>query len=152
MLVTSKGRYALRLMIHLAAFAECGVRVSLRSVAEKERISLKYLEQLVRPLQAAGLIRGVRGKGGGYILARPAANITAGEVLRAAEGDAGAVACEGLEGLCARSEMCSTVRFWSGLEEAIEHYVDGFTLADLAHIPNLELGMGPKAAASQSCS
>ena len=148
MLITSKGRYALRLMIYIAAFggdaaegsangSAPAAKISLREASERERISLKYLEQLVRPLMAAGLLKSVRGKGGGYVLGKPAADIRAGDILRAAEGDKSAVACEGLEGACGRSDLCSTVRFWSGLEEAIDTYVDSATLADLAKVPEL---------------
>ena len=165
MLITSKGRYALRLMIYITAFGGDGgpsaagtgadgagtgaegvdrrgrasAKISLREVSERERISLKYLEQLVRPLMAAGLLRSVRGKGGGYVLGKPASEIRAGDILRAAEGDRSAVACEGLEGACGRSDLCSTVRFWSGLEDAIDSYVDGVTLADLAKVPEIKL-------------
>ena len=89
MLVTTKGRYAMRLMIRIAQQGPDG-KVPLRKVAEEEDISLKYLEQVVRPLMAAGLVRSVRGKGGGYALAREASEIRAGDVLRAAEGSHGA--------------------------------------------------------------
>lgn len=139
MLVSSKGRYALRLMIYIAAFGDREGRISLREVAEREHISLKYLEQLVRPLMHAGLLDSVRGKGGGYVLSRPAEQMTAGDILRAAEGDTAPVACEGLEGSCLRSDLCSTVKFWTGLEDAIDTYVDSVTLADLARIPEIEL-------------
>lgn len=139
MLVSSKGRYALRLMIYIAAFGEREGRISLRTVAERESISLKYLEQLVRPLLQAGLLTSVRGKGGGYELGRSASEMTAGDILRAAEGDTAAVACEGLEGACSRSDLCSTVRFWTGLEAAIDEYVEGVTLADLSRVPEVKL-------------
>lgn len=139
MLVSSKGRYALRLMIYIAAFGDREGKIALREVAERERISLKYLEQLVRPLMSAGLLRSVRGKGGGYVLGRPAEGITAGDILRAAEGDKTPVACDGLEGACGRAPLCSTVKFWTGLEGAIDAYVDGVTLADLARVPEVKL-------------
>ena len=103
MLISSKGRYALRLMIYIAAFGGPHGKVSLREVADGEDISLKYLEQLVRPLMQAGLLRSVRGKGGGYALARPAEEIRAGDILRVAEGTTAPVACEGLDGACARA-------------------------------------------------
>lgn len=189
MLISSKGRYALKLMIYIAAIGgdpvgESGAvasvgpgskvasgaraaagdvevstgdasgnaapsaqptapvrpqtKVSLREVAEREGISLKYLEQLVRPLMIAGLLRSVRGKGGGYVLAAPAAEIRAGDILRAAEGERSTVACEGLEGACGRSDLCSTVKFWTGLEETIDAYVDGVTLAELARVPEIK--------------
>lgn len=139
MLISSKGRYALRLMIHIAAFGGPGNAVSLREVASAERISLKYLEQLVRPLMQADLLHSVRGKGGGYVLARPADEIRAGDILRVAEGTTAPVACEGLDGSCLRADLCSTVKFWTGLDAVIEEYVDGVTLADLAHVPDISL-------------
>ena len=141
MLISSKGRYALRLMIYIAAFGDAEGKIALREVADREDISLKYLEQLVRPLMHAGLLTSVRGKGGGYALARPAAEIRAGDILRAAEGTTTPVACEGLEGACHRADLCSTVKFWTGLDEAIEAYVDGVTLADLARVPEIDLSI-----------
>ncbi len=134
MLVTTKGRYAMRLMVRIAQQGPGG-KVPLRQVAEEEDISLKYLEQVVRPLMAAGLVRSVRGKGGGYALARDAAEIRAGDVLRAAEGSTVPVVCLALgeeSGGCPRKDECTTVRFWAGLDKVIEEYVDGSTLADLA--------------------
>lgn len=135
MLVTTKGRYAMRLMVRIAQAGPDG-KVPLRKVAEEESISLKYLEQVVRPLMMAGLVRSVRGKGGGYALAREASAIRAGDVLRAAEGTTAPTVClalaegEGAQG-CPRESECTTVRFWAGLDKVIEDYVDGATLADL---------------------
>ena len=177
MLISSKGRYALKLMIYIAAIggdpvagsavggdasapgeglradstaigvsaralavsSRSQTKVSLREVAEREDISLKYLEQLVRPLMKAGLLKSVRGKGGGYVLAKPAAQIRAGDILRAAEGERSTVACEGLEGACGRSDLCSTVKFWTRLEETIDAYVDGVTLVELAAVPEIKV-------------
>lgn len=143
MLISSKGRYALRLMIYIAAFGDEEGKIALREVSEREKISLKYLEQLVRPLMHAELLRSVRGKGGGYVLARPADEITAGDILRAAEGTTATVACDGLEGACTRADLCS-VKFWTGLEKAIDDYVDGVTLADLARVPEIHLDIERK--------
>lgn len=136
MLVSTKGRYALRLMVCVARAGAEG-KVALREVSEREDISLKYLEQLARPLVQAGLLRSVRGKGGGYALAREAVAVKAGDVLRAVEGTTAPVACLDLEeGMaCPRAGECSTVRFWAGLDGVIERYVDGVTLADLADEP-----------------
>ena len=138
MLVSTKGRYALRLMVCVAQAGAEG-KVALREVSEREDISLKYLEQLARPLVQAGLLRSVRGNGGGYALAQEPAAIRAGDVLRAVEGSTAPVACLDLqEGMaCPRAGECTTVRFWAGLDEVIERYVDGVTLADLAGEPGL---------------
>ena len=138
MLISSKGRYALRLMIYIAAFGDAEGKIALREVADREKISLKYLEQLVRPLMHAGLLKSVRGKGGGYMLAKPAEDVRAGDILRAAEGTTSPVACDGIDNSCARSDLCSTVRFWRGLDEVIENYVDGVTLAELAAVPEIK--------------
>ncbi len=132
MLVTTKGRYAMRLMIYIASVSER--KVALREVAENENISLKYLEQLAHDMVAADLLKSVRGHGGGYLLARPAEDVKAGEILRAAEGTTAPVACAALEenGIgCPREKECSTVSFWAGLDEVIENYVDNVSLADL---------------------
>ena len=136
MLVSTKGRYALRLMVCVAQ-SGAGGKVALREASEREGISLKYLEQLARPLVQAGLLRSVRGKGGGYALAQEASAIKAGDVLRAVEGTTAPVACLDLEqgATCARAKACTTVRFWAGLDGVIEQYVDGVTLADLAGGP-----------------
>lgn len=133
MLVTTKGRYAMRLMVYIASFPDR--KVALREVSENEDISLKYLEQLARDMVGAGLLKSVRGHGGGYLLARPATEIKAGDVLRAAEGTTVPVACAALEddGVgCPREETCTTIAFWSGLDNAIESYVDNVMLSDLS--------------------
>ena len=101
MLISTKGRYAMRFMIDLALRGP-EEKVSLREIAEFEGISLKYLEQLVRPLTQAGLIKGMRGKNGGYCLAKPTSEIKAGDVLRAVEGTTIPVACSALETGCER--------------------------------------------------
>ena len=139
MLISSKGRYALRLMIYIAAFGDAEGKISLREVSDREKISLKYLEQLVRPLMHAGLLKSVRGKGGGYMMAKDPSEVLAGDILRAVEGTTSPVACDGIDNSCARSDLCSTVRFWKGLDEVIENYVDGITLADLAAVPEIKL-------------
>ena len=133
MLVTTKGRYAMRLMVYIASFPDR--KVALREVAENEDISLKYLEQLARDMVVAGLLTSVRGHGGGYRLGRAADDISAGDVLRATEGTTAAVACAALlEGGigCPREKECSTIAFWAGLDDIIDDYVDNVTLASLA--------------------
>ncbi|MBQ3106655.1 MAG: Rrf2 family transcriptional regulator [Eggerthellaceae bacterium] len=133
MLVSTKGRYAMRLMLDVCRHREDGV-VSLREVSEREDISLKYLEQLARSLVHANLLQSTRGKGGGYRLGKDPHDIVVGDVLRAAEGTTAPVACASLEGeeACPRSAECAMLGFWSGLDAVIEEYVDGVTLADLA--------------------
>ncbi|MBO7701581.1 MAG: Rrf2 family transcriptional regulator, partial [Eggerthellaceae bacterium] len=132
MLVTTKGRYAMRLMTYIASFPDR--KVALREVAENEALSVKYLEQLAHDMVRAELLKSVRGHGGGYMLARDASAITAGDVLRATEGTTVPVACAALEEDgpgCPREQTCSTIEFWAGLDKVIEDYVDGVALSSL---------------------
>ena len=132
MLISSKGRYALRLMIYIAALGDAEGKIALREVADRERISQKYLEQLVRPLMKAGLLKSVRGKGGGYVLTRPPEQYTVGEILRLTEGSLAPVAC--LDGDCkgcSRSDECPTLDVWKNLDKLINDYLDGVTLDQL---------------------
>lgn len=131
MLISTKGRYALRMMIFLAAQAK-EAPVSLKEVSEHEGISMKYLEQVARPLADAGLIRSARGKNGGYTLTRPPEQVSAGEVLRAAEGTTAPVSCLEPGQGCPRAGACTTIAFWRGLDRTIDDYVNGVTLAELA--------------------
>lgn len=136
MLVSTKGRYALRAVVDIAENSTAH-RVSLRSVAERQSISDKYLEAIVKPLVMAGVLTSVRGKNGGYQLARPANEITAGDVIRAVEGDIAPIPCSNPEGeRCQRESSCRTARFWTGLENVVDSYLGSVTIADLA-IPDL---------------
>lgn len=136
MLVSTKGRYALRAVVDIAENSTAH-RVSLRSVAERQSISDKYLEAIVKPLVMAGVLTSVRGKNGGYQLARPANEITAGDVIRAVEGDIAPIPCSNPEGeRCQRKSSCRTARFWTGLENVVDSYLGSVTIADLA-IPDL---------------
>ena len=131
MLISTKGRYALRMMIFIAARPDAK-SISLKTIAEDEGISMKYLEQLARAMLAAGLLTSTRGKNGGYSLSRDAADISVGDIIRAAEGDVAPVACLVVDGSeCPRADICSTVSFWRGLDDIIDEYIDRYTLADL---------------------
>ena len=135
MMISTKGRYALRLMIDIAEQGE-DARVRLREVAERQGISIKYLEQLAGSLVRAGLLKSTRGARGGYVLTRSSDEMTAGDVLRAAEGSCAPVAClEDDFGVCPRRSECNTIAFWEGLDKTIENYVDGVTLGDLVKKP-----------------
>lgn len=131
MMITTKGRYALRLMIDVGCLPE-GERTSLRSVSERTGISVKYLEQLAKTMVGQGFLVSARGAHGGYSLALPAAEISAGDILRAAEGSYAPVEClqDGTP-LCPLHDDCATVGFWAGLEAAIDSYVDSVTLGNL---------------------
>ena len=131
MKISTKGRYALRLMISIAEKGDDSV-TTLREVSEEQAISVKYLEQLVSALTGAGLLRGHRGARGGYSLKRPASQITAGDIIRASEGGTAPVAClEDGFGVCPRADFCETLDFWVGLDAVIDGYLDGVKLSDL---------------------
>lgn len=132
MLISTKGRYALRMVIALAKLEKIkDGPVSLKDIAEAECVSMKYLEQLTRCLSSANIITSVRGKYGGYRLARKAKDILAGDILRAAEGSTAPVSCLEQGSVCPRQDVCTTVSFWRGLDAVIEQYIDSVTLANL---------------------
>lgn len=131
MKISTKGRYALRLAIDVAQQQGKGP-VSLRESAQRQGISVKYMEQLATQMTHGGLLKSTRGAHGGYRLARPIDQITAGDILRVCEGGTAPIAClEDDYGICPRRGSCETIAFWEGLDEVIEKYVDGVTLEDL---------------------
>ncbi len=132
MKISTKGRYALRLMIDLA-LNETGDYIALKSIAERQGISDKYLEQIISVLCKAGLVKSTRGMQGGYKLARPARDYTAGQILRLIEGSLTPVACMDDEpNQCPRSSKCVTLDLWKKIDDAVNSVVDNITLADLA--------------------
>ena len=130
MLISTKGRYALRVMIDLAEHARSS-RVPLKVVAERQGISEKYLETILTVLVRNGMLSGMRGKGGGYRLTRQPEQYTVGEVLRLVEGELLTVPCLSDASACPRYATCPTRPLWSGLHETVSAYLDNITLADL---------------------
>lgn len=131
MMVSTKGRYALRVMIDLAENNDGGF-IPMREVAERQEISLKYLERILPALVSAHLVEGVHGKGGGYCLTRKPSEYSVGEILRVTEGDIAPVSCVECDAqACGREESCRTLPMWKELKERIADYVDHVTLADL---------------------
>lgn len=127
----TKSRYALRVMIELARHAPD--KISLKYIAGRQSLSLKYLEQIVVPLARAGLVISERGSQGGYRLAVPAETCTAGAILRAVEGSLAPVDCLDPAGKdCELKGTCPTVGFWQGMGQCLEQYADSVTLAELA--------------------
>lgn len=132
MLVSTKGRYALRVMIELAGH-EKGEYVPLNTIATAQDISEKYLESIIVVLSKAGLLDGLRGKGGGYRLNRSAKDYSVGEILRLTEGTLAPVAClEGKENNCERKENCKTLPMWEKLNSLICTYLDGISIEELS--------------------
>ncbi len=129
MKISSKGRYALRVMIDLAQQSGESY-TSLKDIATRQEISLKYLEQIVAMLNKAHYLDTARGNNGGYKLSKKASEYTVGDILRATEGDLAPIGCVSGE-ICHVKENCKTYKFWQGLDEAINDYVDSKTLEDL---------------------
>ena len=131
MLVSTKGRYALRVMIDLAEHQAEGF-VPLKVIAQRHGISEKYLEIILKTLVKQKLLRGMRGKGGGYQLLRAPEEYTVGSILRLTEGSLAPVAClEHEPNQCERVATCKTLKMWEGAYKVITEYFDGITIADL---------------------
>ena len=131
MRISTKGRYALRLMLDLAEHQGDGC-VSLKDVAQRQDISKKYLEQIVPTLSRAGFLLTNRGYQGGYMLAKSPDKYSVGMILRLTEGSLAPVACLDQEpNECERSAECITLPVWEGLYKVITEYLDGITLQDI---------------------
>ncbi|MBQ7454918.1 MAG: Rrf2 family transcriptional regulator [Clostridia bacterium] len=131
MLISTKGRYALRVLVDMAEHQSEGF-LPLREIAERQDVSEKYLESIVRELVKEGAVVGVRGKGGGYRLNRAPEKIGVGDILCRMEGSLAPVAClEKDAAPCGRAAQCRTLAFWRGLDEAIRRYTAAYTIADL---------------------
>ena len=131
MKISTKGRYALRLMIDLAQ-QDVGIYVPLRDISKRQEISAKYLEQIVVQLSRAGFVRSTRGAQGGYQLAKTPNEYTVGDILRITEGSLAPVACLENDPIeCDRAGECITLDFWRGMFDVINAYVDATTLEDL---------------------
>ena len=131
MKISTKGRYALRLMLDIAEY-NTGEPVSIKDIAKRQDISEKYLEQIISILNKAGFVRSIRGAQGGYVLRKDPKEYTVGMILRQTEGDLAPVACVGDEGFeCDRERECVTVRVYKQLNDAINGVVDNITLEDM---------------------
>ncbi len=131
MIVSTKGRYALRVMVH---FAKQGGEdyVPLKEIAESEGISQKYLESIMTTLSKAGMVDAIHGKGGGYRLNRPPEAYTVGSILKLTEGGLTAVSCTSQgAAACSRAECCDALPMWEKLDKLIDDFFEGITIADL---------------------
>lgn len=131
MMISSKGRYALRVMIDLAEHTDDGY-IPLQTIAARQGISEKYLESILAVLSKARLLDALRGKGGGYRLSRPPQNYTAFEILSLTEGTLAPVTCLGTGQECKNAAHCRTLPLWQGLDAVIADYLGRYTLRDLA--------------------
>ena len=131
MLISTKGRYALRVLLDLAEHSS-GEYIPLKDVAKRQDISLKYLEGIMSALSKADMVDGLHGKGGGYRLCKEPSQYVVGDVLRLTEGTLAPVAClETGTDKCPKAGKCKTLSLWKGLDKIVEEYLDGITLADL---------------------
>ncbi len=136
MMVSTKGRYALRVMIDLAEH-DPEQYIPLKEIAQRQEISEKYLEVIVKSLTKAHFLEGLRGKGGGYRLTRDPSSYSVASVLRITEGTLAPVACLQDEvNTCNRAGSCKTLPMWTGLEKVISDYLEGISIQDLASTGN----------------
>ncbi len=136
MKISSKGRYALRMMLDLA-LNDTGEPVRIRDIAARQEISDKYLEQIISSLNKAGYVKSIRGPQGGYRLTKKPEQYTVGMILRLTEGSLAPVAClEDEVNTCERQDGCATLQVWKMLNEAVKGVVDKVTLADLVEWQN----------------
>jgi len=136
MLVSTRGRYALRVMADLAENS-CSCLVPMKEVAERQEISLKYIEKIMPSLVKSGLVEGHHGKGGGYRLSREPKDYTVGEILRLAEGGLHPVSCiDDCSEPCFTTGHCRAMSIWHRLDEIVNDYLDGITLEDFISMPD----------------
>jgi len=134
MKISTKGRYGLRAVLDLAMNGQTEA-VALSSIAERQNISVSYLEQLVAKLRKAGIVNSIRGAQGGYVLAKPAEEISVGDILRALEGDLHPVDCSEVSGgetVCQGADVCVSKFVWKRISDSISQAVDTLMLSELA--------------------
>lgn len=138
MKISTKGRYALRMLLDLAEHKNNGY-IALKDIAERQNISKKYLEQIVPLLNKSDILLTNRGFQGGYMLAKNPDQYSVGDILRITEGGLHPVACLAQSPIqCTRSESCATLPVWQGLEKVINEYLDGVTLQDMIDQQNAQ--------------
>lgn len=140
MKISTKGRYALRILIDIANNSS-DKYISTKEISERQHISIKYMETIVGILNRGGFLISLRGHSGGYKLSKNANEILVGDVLRYIEGPLTPISClENGENSCEMAENCSTLPFWQGLYDVINEYVDKFTIEDLVNMGNNNVG------------
>ena len=133
MKLSTKGRYGLRAVLDLAVNTD-NEAVALSQIAERQEISVNYLEQLIAKLRKSGIVNSIRGAQGGYVLAKPAEEISIGDILRSLEGDLSPVDCSELSDSdteCSHSDLCVTKYVWKRISDSINGAVDGIMLSEL---------------------
>lgn len=131
MMISTKGRYALRVLLDLAENSEKGY-IPMKTVAERQNLSLKYIERIMPSLSKNNYVEGIHGKGGGYKLSKSPKDYKIGDILRLAEGDLTPVACLGCNSKqCDRAEICKTLPMWKKFDSLVNDFFDSITLDDL---------------------
>lgn len=131
MMISTKGRYALRVMIDLAEH-HSGEYIPMRDIVKRQQVSQKYMERIMTMLSKAGFVEAVHGKGGGYRLNRSSDEYIVGDILRLTEGSLAPVACLECDAAeCERADRCRTLPMWKDLNDKITDFFDGITIADL---------------------
>jgi len=131
MMISTKGRYAIRIMLDLSQHTDEGF-ISLKTISERQEISVKYLEAIVAVLNKAGIVESLRGKEGGYKLTKRPEEYTVGSIIKLSEGSIAPVSClEDNASACARACKCLTLPMWLKLEEIVDEYLESITLKDL---------------------
>ncbi|MBQ3601303.1 MAG: Rrf2 family transcriptional regulator [Lachnospiraceae bacterium] len=132
MMLSTKGKYGLKAVLDLAMHTEEGA-IPLSSIAERQNISMNYLEQIIPKLKKAGIVNSIRGAQGGYVLAKPASEVSVGAILRALEGNLDPVNCSELSGdkSCAGSDNCVTKFVWKRISDSINNTVNQMWLSEL---------------------
>lgn len=130
MKISTKGRYALRLMLDLA-INHTGSFIPLKAIAQRQQISDKYLEQIIHPLNKAGLVESARGAQGGYRLSRSPDRYTVGEILRTVEGSLAPVSCLDWDSPCSKIDTCLTIGLYKRIQQAVDNVVDHTSLQDM---------------------
>lgn len=137
-IISTRGRYALRVLVELAEHTNHGY-VPMREIAQKQGISLKYLERILPVLSKNGIIEGLQGKSGGYRLAKPPKECRLGDILRLTEGDLAPVSCLECDATpCEKSHECRTYPLWLEFHQLIDEFFDGKTLADIIKPSQME--------------
>lgn len=131
MMISTKGRYALRVLLDLAENSENGY-IPMKTVAERQNLSLKYIERIMPSLSKNNYVEGIHGKGGGYKLSKSPKDYKIGDILRLAEGDLTPVACLGCNSKqCDRAGICKTLPMWKKFDSLVNDFFDSITLQDL---------------------
>lgn len=138
MMVSTRGRYALRMMIDLAENSRDGAYIAMKDIAERLEISKKYMEQIMPVLVKNGLVEGMQGQGGGYRLTRKPEDYRVGEILRLTEGDLAPVSCLSGDSPCTRSCGCRTIAMWTRFNKLTNDFFDSITIAELAQVPTTQ--------------